>query len=58
MVAAAFNSNPDVITFLLDAGANATAVSVEGKRAIDYARLNADLIDTPAYWRLNDASFR
>lgn len=58
MVAAAFNSNPDVITFLLDAGADATAISVEGKRAIDYARLNADLFDTPAYWRLNDASFR
>ena len=57
MLAARNSAEPDVITVLLEAGADATASDGAGNRAIDYARANPSLQDTPAYWRLNDASF-
>ncbi|MDA1113047.1 MAG: ankyrin repeat domain-containing protein, partial [Planctomycetota bacterium] len=57
MLAAVNNSAPEVISVLLKAGANAKATSPEGKSALDYAKLNENIVDTKAYWELNDAFF-
>jgi len=57
MHAAAFNENPEVITTLLNAGADAKAKSLGGKTAFDYAKNNPKLVNTPAYWELNNARF-
>ena len=48
MAAARYNSNPEVLTALLDAGADAKAKNNEGKTALDYARMNEKLKDTGA----------
>ena len=47
-VAAYNNPNPKVLTVLLEAGADAKAKKNEGKTALDYARMNEKLKDTPA----------
>ena len=57
MYAAGFNKNPDVITTLLNAGADAKAKSNEGKTAFDYAQNNPKIKGTKAYWDLNNARF-
>jgi len=57
MFAASFNKNPDVITTLLNAGADAKAKSIEGKTAFDYAQDNPKIKGTKAYWDLNNARF-
>ena len=54
MPAARNNSNPEVLTVLLDAGANAKAKDNEGKTALDYARENEKLKDTGALKLLED----
>jgi len=51
------NENPDVITTLLKAGADAKAKSIEGKTAFDYAQNNPTIKGTKAYWELNNARF-
>lgn len=51
------NENPDVITTLLKAGADAKAKSIEGKTAFDYAQNNPTIKGTKAYWDLNNARF-
>lgn len=57
LICAAFNSNPEVITTLLKAGADATTKSNRNKTAFDYAKENEDLKGTSAYWELNNARF-
>ena len=57
MYAAWFNQNPEVITTLLNAGADAKAKSRAGKTAFDFAQYNLKLIGFDAYWKLNDAQF-
>ena len=47
-VAAYNNPNPEVLTVLLEAGADAKAKSNEGKTALDYARENEALKGTQA----------
>ena len=42
---------------LLDAGADATAVNEDGETPFDLAKDNEALVDTDAYWALNDARF-
>lgn len=53
--AAKETENPEVIDSLLDAGAD-TRVIIEGKRAIDWAKQNEYLVNTPAYKRLEALS--
>jgi len=50
------NSNPDVITTLLDSGANPKAKNNDGKMAIDYAKNNSKLRNTVALRRLEEVS--
>ena len=57
MAAASKSENPDVIVALLRSGADASARSGDGRRAVDYARDNAKLKGTEAFWKLNDASY-
>jgi ankyrin repeat protein len=57
MAAALANPNPDVITALLSAGADAKVKDKDGKTAFDYAQDNWSLKGTYAYWKLNDARF-
>ncbi|MCX6088872.1 MAG: ankyrin repeat domain-containing protein, partial [Candidatus Atribacteria bacterium] len=57
MWAAAYNQNPEVITTLIKAGADAKIVDNHGKKAIDYAEENEKLKGSSAYWELNDASY-
>ena len=52
------NENSDVITTLLNAGADAKAKSIEGKTAFDYAQNNPTIKGTKAYWELNNARFQ
>ncbi|MHC4935388.1 MAG: hypothetical protein ACYTGJ_04125 [Planctomycetota bacterium] len=56
MVAARFNT-PEIVQLLLDKGANALLKNEAGERAIDLAKENKALMDTPAYWKLHDRSF-
>ena len=57
MRAAAYNGDPDIIKALLNAGADAKAKDIYGRRAVDYAKDNSRIYRTNAYWTLNDASF-
>ena len=57
MWAAMNNTNPEVITALLKAGAKKKKKSLEGKTAFDYAKDNPNIKDTAAYWALNNARF-
>ncbi len=56
MYAAEYNPNPDVITTLLKAGADAKAKDKAGKTAFDYAQANAKLKGSNAYRKLNEAT--
>jgi len=53
--AAKGNKNPEVINILLDAGANPN-VLFEEKNALDYAKKNQYLVNTPAIERLESVS--
>jgi ankyrin repeat protein len=53
----ASDCTPEILTLLLDAGADAKAQDNQGKRAIDYAAKNEKLKGTDVYWRLNDLSY-
>jgi ankyrin repeat protein len=53
----ASHCSPEILTLLLDSGADAQAQDNEGKKAIDYAAENEKLKETDVYWRLNDLSF-
>jgi hypothetical protein len=55
--AAQNNTNPEVITTLLKAGADAKAKNSSGKTAFDCAKNNAKLKGTDAYWKLNEAQY-
>ena len=48
MLAAQHNPNPKALTALLEAGADAKTKNNEDKTALDYARMNEKLKDTPA----------
>ena len=56
-LAAILNSDPTIITILLDAGADAAARDRKGKTPWGYAKDNESLRGTDAYWRLNEARF-
>jgi len=56
MDAAMNNHNPEVITTLLKAGADAKAKDSAGKTAFDYAQNNEKLKGTDAYRKLQEAS--
>ena len=55
--AAEFSLFPDVITALLDAGADAKAQDYKGRTAYDIAKDSQALKETKAFWRLNDSRF-
>ena len=57
MLAARYNTNPEIIPVLIKNGADAHSRDLNGKRAIDYASENANIKDTKVYWELNNASF-
>ena len=58
LMAAAWNSpSPEVITVLLQAGANANRKDREGKTALDYAEMNGKVKGTDAYLELKKATF-
>lgn len=56
--AAALADNPDVLTVLLDAGADGTAVNSDGETPFDLAKDNEALVGKDAYWALNEARFK
>jgi ankyrin repeat protein len=56
MYAALSNTNPEVITTLLNHRADAKIKDNSGKTAVDYARANADLVNTNALKKLEEAS--
>ena len=49
--------NPTVIDVLLNAGADATIVNDNGRKAFESANEYSDIYRTPAFWRLVDVSF-
>ena len=55
MFAAGNNPSPEVITVLVDAGADAKARDSDGKTAFDYAEKNEKLKGTKQYQDLKDA---
>ena len=55
--AAAENSNPSVIKALIEGGADPGARDDAGMAPFDYAKENAALQGTDAYWLLNEARF-
>ena len=55
--AAMMNPNPAVIAALIAGGADPAARDERGKTPFDYAKDNAALRGTDAYWRLHDARF-
>ena len=57
MYSARWNTNPEVVWILIEAGADARVSDLFGSLAIDYARENEHLQGTDAYWRLHDTSF-
>lgn len=56
MWAAGYNQNPEVISTLLKAGADAKVKDHAGKAVFDYALDNENLKGTDAYRRLQEAS--
>ena len=56
MVAAGFNTNPEVVDALLKAGADVNIRNEDGKRAVDYAWTNENLRNTATLERLEEAS--
>lgn len=56
--AAWFNAYPEVITVLIEAGADGSIEDDDGNTPFDYAKENRDLINTDAYWALNDAQYK
>ena len=57
MFAVFSNANPEVITALLELGADPKAKDNSGKMAIDYVKEKEKFKDTDALRKLNDASF-
>lgn len=57
-LAAAKSKTPAVVKALLDAGADPTAKDKWSKTPWDYAKNNAALKGTDAYWQLNEARFK
>ena len=57
ILAAQFGVSSDVIMLLLEKGANAKVKNNRGMTALDYAKNNAELNNSEAFWALNDASF-
>ena len=57
MFAASFSKSPEMLQALLDNGADPHARSKDGKKAIDYAKKNKNLVGTKAFQRLLDKSF-
>ena len=55
--AAEHNENPEIITILLDADADGTAVDGDENTPFDLAKDNEALAGTDAYWALNEARF-
>ena len=51
------NENPDIITILIESGADGKMTDSEGKTAFDYSKDNENLKDTNAYSQLSDARF-
>ena len=56
LLAAAYNSDPDVLTVLLDAGADATAVDAGGQTPFEIVMRAGDQMGSDIFWRLFDAS--
>ncbi|NBF39246.1 MAG: ankryin, partial [Spirochaetes bacterium] len=56
MTAALFNRNPEVIEYLLDAGAEPGHEDVHGNTAWDYVQMNRQLAGTEAFELLKDLS--
>jgi len=56
MWAAAHTTNPEVVTILLKANADAKVKSKEEKTALDYAQDNKSIQSTDAYRMLEQAS--
>ncbi len=56
MLAAGYNGNPQVLDTVLDMGVDVHARDHEGRRAMDFARLNRSIHSSPAYTRLQQLS--
>jgi ankyrin repeat protein len=51
------SKNPEIILALLTAGADAKLKTKDGKTAFDFAGKNGALVNTRAYWELNNKRF-
>ena len=58
MRAAKWNSNPEVVLVLIDAGADGATGDWRGRTAFDHVSANEALHGTDVYWRLHAARFR
>jgi ankyrin repeat protein len=56
MFAASFSKSPEIVQALLDKGADPLARCKDGKKAIDYAKKNKNLVGTKAYLNLRNKS--
>ena len=57
MFAAGTNQNPEVISALLYAEADAILQNDSSKTVFDYAKENEDIMGTAAYWELDNKRF-
>jgi len=55
---AVFVGGTEVVTVLLDGGADGGAQTEAGRFPVDLAEENEKLRNSPVYWRLNDARYR
>jgi len=58
MFAAGSNTNPDVISVLIKAGADVNARNERGWTALKFAKDNPAIKGTKVYWELNDAQYK
>lgn len=57
LIMASICQNSEIILVLLNAGANPKIKDSDGKTALDYAKENKNILNTPAFWKLNDALY-
>lgn len=57
-LAASVSKHTRTVDVLLEAGADPQLRDGSGLFPADYAEMNADIKDTPTFWKLNDARFR
>ena len=55
--AVVLENSPDMLSALIEAGADSKARDLHGLTAFDYAKENEHIKNSKAYWQLNDAQY-